>query len=220
MGAAEALGGFRQNMQDGTVRIAEHVAIPQPNDPPPFAFQKRRSAGIRLNLRSMMAAVEFNTEPGLAARQINDERWHDKLPGECRPIARDAPPYRQRRVVAQFTRSSRQLPDRCGGAWRERRTARCARQPTPGPSLSGRGVRLANGRKCGASCHNHYPSANPPRRIRPGRASIDAVLHPATTKALYFVADGTGGHVFADTLEEQNANVAKWYAIRRARGEM
>ena len=54
----------------------------------------------------------------------------------------------------------------------------------------------------------------------PGRASIDAVLHPATTKALYFVADGTGGHVFADTLAEQNANVAKWYAIRRARGEM
>jgi UPF0755 protein len=54
----------------------------------------------------------------------------------------------------------------------------------------------------------------------PGRASIDAVLHPAATKALYFVADGTGGHVFADTLQEQNANVAKWYAIRRARGEM
>jgi UPF0755 protein len=54
----------------------------------------------------------------------------------------------------------------------------------------------------------------------PGRKSIDAVLHPAATKALYFVADGTGGHVFADTLEEQNANVAKWYAIRRARGEM
>jgi UPF0755 protein len=54
----------------------------------------------------------------------------------------------------------------------------------------------------------------------PGRASIDAVLHPAATKALYFVANGTGGHVFADTLEQQNANVAKWYAIRRARGEM
>jgi UPF0755 protein len=54
----------------------------------------------------------------------------------------------------------------------------------------------------------------------PGRASIQAVLHPAETKALYFVADGTGGHVFADTLEQQNANVAKWYAIRRQRGEM
>ncbi len=54
----------------------------------------------------------------------------------------------------------------------------------------------------------------------PGRLSIAAVLDPAPTRALYFVADGTGGHVFADTLEQHNANVAKWYAIRRARGEM
>ena len=54
----------------------------------------------------------------------------------------------------------------------------------------------------------------------PGRASIDAVLDPAQSQALYFVADGSGGHVFANTLAEHNANVAKWYAIRRARGEM
>jgi len=54
----------------------------------------------------------------------------------------------------------------------------------------------------------------------PGRESIAAVLDPAPTKALYFVADGTGGHVFADTLAEHNANVARWFAIRRARGEM
>ena len=54
----------------------------------------------------------------------------------------------------------------------------------------------------------------------PGRDSIAAVLNPAPTKALYFVADGTGGHVFADTLAEHNANVQRWYAIRRARGEM
>ena len=54
----------------------------------------------------------------------------------------------------------------------------------------------------------------------PGRASIDAVLDPAPSNALYFVADGTGGHVFADTLDQHNANVQKWYAIRRSRGEM
>ncbi len=54
----------------------------------------------------------------------------------------------------------------------------------------------------------------------PGKLSIAAVLDPAPTKALYFVADGTGGHVFAETLAEHNANVAKWYAIRRQRGEM
>ena len=54
----------------------------------------------------------------------------------------------------------------------------------------------------------------------PGKLSIAAVLDPAPTKSLYFVADGTGGHVFADTLAEHNANVAKWFALRRARGEM
>ena len=54
----------------------------------------------------------------------------------------------------------------------------------------------------------------------PGKASIEAVLHPAKTKALYFVADGSGGHAFAETLSEQNANVAKWFALRRQRGEM
>jgi UPF0755 protein len=43
----------------------------------------------------------------------------------------------------------------------------------------------------------------------PGRASIEAVLDPAPTRAIYFVADGKGGHVFADTLAEHNANVAK-----------
>jgi UPF0755 protein len=54
----------------------------------------------------------------------------------------------------------------------------------------------------------------------PGRDSIAAVLNPAKTDALYMVADGTGGHAFAATLEEHNVNVAKWYAIRRARGEL
>ncbi|SEM56026.1 UPF0755 protein [Sphingomonas gellani] len=52
----------------------------------------------------------------------------------------------------------------------------------------------------------------------PGRASIDAVLAPATTQALYFVADGSGGHVFANTLAEHNANVVKWRAYRAAHG--
>jgi UPF0755 protein len=54
----------------------------------------------------------------------------------------------------------------------------------------------------------------------PGRDSIAAVLDPAPTDALYFVADGTGGHIFAPTFEEHQRNVQRWYAIRRQRGEM
>jgi len=70
--------------------------------------------------------------------------------------------------------------------------------------------------------YNTYKIAGLPAGpiANPGKESIAAVLHPAATKALYFVADGTGGHVFAQTLAEQNANVAKWYAIRKARGQM
>ena len=51
----------------------------------------------------------------------------------------------------------------------------------------------------------------------PGEAAIAAVLNPSTTDDLFFVADGTGGHVFAKTLAEHNRNVSKWRKIERQR---
>ena len=54
----------------------------------------------------------------------------------------------------------------------------------------------------------------------PGKAAIEAALDPAPSNALFFVAQGDGSSAFADTLEQHNANVQKWYAHRRANGEM
>ncbi len=58
----------------------------------------------------------------------------------------------------------------------------------------------------------------PPGAIaNPGRESIAAVLNPIESKDIYFVADGTGGHVFAKTYAEHTENVKKWREIRKNR---
>jgi len=90
---------------------------------------------------------------------------------------------------------------------------------TKGKSL-GRRIRKSEIRD--VNDYNTYAMAGLPKGpiANPSRAAIAAVLNPQRTTALYFVAAGKGGHIFADTLQEHNANVAKWYALRRQRGEM
>ncbi|WP_030541724.1 endolytic transglycosylase MltG [Sphingobium sp. DC-2] len=84
------------------------------------------------------------------------------------------------------------------------------------------GRRIKKSEIAAVNDYNTYAMTGLPKGpiANPGRLSILAVLQPAQTKALYFVADGRGGHIFADTLEQHNQNVRKWFDIRRARGEL
>jgi UPF0755 protein len=84
------------------------------------------------------------------------------------------------------------------------------------------GRRIRKSEIAAVNDYNTYSMVGLPKGpiANPGRLSILAVLHPAPTKALYFVADGKGGHIFADTYQQHNENVRKWFEIRRQRGEL
>ena len=81
----------------------------------------------------------------------------------------------------------------------------------------GRGIRKSELER--RTAYNTYfiPALPPTPIANPGRAAIEAVLNPPETNDIFFVADGTGGHVFAATVEEHNRNVVRWREVEKQR---
>ena len=90
---------------------------------------------------------------------------------------------------------------------------------TRGQGALGRGLRQSELRS--ETPYNTYViDGLPPTPIaNPGKASLEAAVNPEDSDFLFFVADGSGGHAFAKTLEEHNQNVAKWRAIETERND-
>ncbi|MFO6463681.1 endolytic transglycosylase MltG [Jannaschia sp. KMU-145] len=88
---------------------------------------------------------------------------------------------------------------------------------TRGQGPLGRGIR-ASELRAETAWNTYVIDGLPPTPIaNPGAEAIRAALDPEETDYIFFVADGTGGHAFAETLAEHNANVAEWRAIEAAR---
>ncbi|WP_127111741.1 endolytic transglycosylase MltG [Shimia sediminis] len=88
---------------------------------------------------------------------------------------------------------------------------------TKGEGVLGRGLRQSELRR-ETPWNTYVITGLPPTPIaNPGRASLEAAVNPDETEYLFFVADGTGGHAFATTLSEHNANVRKWRQIEAER---
>ncbi len=90
---------------------------------------------------------------------------------------------------------------------------------TRGEGVLGRGLRQSELR--GQTPWNTYviPGLPPTPIANPGKAAIEAALDPDTTEYVFFVADGTGGHVFATNLDDHNRNVALWRQIEAERAD-
>lgn len=89
---------------------------------------------------------------------------------------------------------------------------------TEGKGVLGRGLRRSELRR-ETPWNTYVINGLPPTPIaNPGRASLMAAAQPDESPYIFFVADGTGGHAFAVTLEEHNRNVARWREIEAERG--
>ena len=158
----------------------------------------------------------------MAEDRLLERLWRDRAPGL--PYANPKQAVILASVVEKETALPRERP-RIAAVFinRLRKGMRLESDPTVIYGLSG-GVPLGRGLKASelasTSPYNSYRvSGLPPTPIaNPGRAALEAALHPANTDDLFFVADGSGGHAFAATFDAHRRNVARWRIVEHDRG--
>jgi UPF0755 protein len=180
--------------------------------PDTYAFERGQSR------KSLVEQMQVAMDKALA------EEWAKRSPGIAVDTMRDA------LILASIVEKETGKPEErrmVAGLYSNRVKSGMRLQADPTiiyPITKGKplGRRIRQSEIAAVNGYNTYTKVGLPEGpiTNPGRDSIAAVINPEKTSALFMVADGTGGHWFADTLEEHNANVAKWYAIRRERGEM
>ena len=194
--------------------LTGEVAVPPEGSilPDTYAFERGQSR------KSLIEQMQAAMDRALA------EEWAKRRPGIAVDTMRDA------LILAAIVEKETGKPEErrmVAGLYSNRVRTGMRLQADPTiiyPITKGKplGRRIRQSEIAAVNGYNTYTRVGLPEGpiTNPGRASIAAVLNPENTAALFMVADGTGGHWFADTLAEHNANVAKWYAIRRERGEM
>lgn len=197
-----------------TPMLTGAIAVPEEGSVLPSSYSYGRGEPRAAVLARMQTAMRNTLDRLWAQRQPSS---FARTPQEAITLAsivekETAKPEERRRVAGVYTNRLRQgIP--------------LAADPTViYPVTRGRplGRRILRSELNADNGYNTYRRAGlPPGPIaNPGRESIAATLNPEPHDFIFFVADGAGGHIFARTLAEHNANVQRWYAIRRARGEM
>ncbi len=194
--------------------LTGEIDVPEEGSVLPDSYDFERGESRAEVLRRMQAAM----------RRTMQELWTKRAPG----IAVKTP--REAMVLASIVEKETGKPSErrlVAGLYSNRLKQGMLLQADPTiiyPITGGKplGRRIRQSEIQAVNGYNTYAMVGLPKGpiTNPGRDSIAAVLNPARTDALYMVADGEGGHAFSATLEQHNANVEKWFAIRRAKGEM
>lgn len=206
--------GFTSEEAMAVLRRASFLSGPSPTPPEGSLLPETYEVGRGESRRGVIARM------AAARDRVLDRLWSERAVGL---------PYASREqavILASVVEKETARPDerpRIAAVFinRLKKGMRLESDPTVIYGVSG-GVPLGRGLRASELArrtpYNTYLVAGlPPTPIaNPGRASLVAALSPAHTGDLYFVADGTGGHVFAATFDAHRRNVARWRAIEQA----